>query len=79
MNRSAGSNGLPPIRRRPDGSIDVEHYVIEARRMRAAQFDRLLRAIVSLFRRPYGASDQRCATMNRRRNGNKVEPSASGG
>ncbi len=42
MQRS-GENGEVRIRRRPDGSIDTEHYLAKGRRARSEQAHRLLK------------------------------------
>ena len=36
----------PAIRRRPDGSIDTEHYVSRARALRSLQAQRFLSAVL---------------------------------
>lgn len=52
--RSRASDEVPPVHRRADGSIDVEHYSEQARRLRSAALGRYLRAAVRLLCRALG-------------------------
>lgn len=52
--RSRACDEAPPVRRRADGSIDVEHYCEQARRLRSAALGRCLKAAVRLLCRALG-------------------------
>ena len=41
---------LDPVHRRPDGSIDLDHYLASARRMRAEEFQAAASALSALLR-----------------------------